>query len=136
MVDSTFIGPDAYPDAVVDVDLEDASVTLGREGVLAGRRWRPDGWAFVITAYNPGRAASPEENASAQERLFDYLAGEHLTWLAAVGRSRDGRHREPSVVVEGIDAARAIEIARRFGQDAIFSWDGRELRVVDCATPP
>jgi len=121
----------AYADAVVDLELSGRTVTLGREGVVAGDPWTSAGSLYVITAYNPGREASSEENASAQARLLGLLAERGITWLPAVGRSRDASWREPSVALE-VPEATAIAIADEFQQDAVFAWDGVCLRVIAC----
>lgn len=132
MGEGTFVGPEAYEDAVVDVTTDEGLVTLGREGVVAGHPWEPAGPAYVITAYNPGRAQSLEENEAAQQRLLGRLSRERLDWLPAVGRSRDSRHREPSVALQGVDERTARRLATEFGQDAIFCWADGKLTVVDC----
>ena len=133
MGESTFLGADAYEDAVVDVATDEGPVTLGREGIVAGHRWQPAAPAYIVTAYNPGRALTLAENEAAQKRLVDYLTSEGLEWLPAVGRSRDSRHQEPSVVLEDIDESAARRIASEFGQDAIFRWTEGALTVVSCA---
>ena len=125
-----FAGWAAYGDAVVEVALNDHVVTIGKEGVLGGGSWTPTEVVYVITAHNPGRLVSAEENARAQRDLEIMLESRRIPWLPAVGRSRDGSWRESSVAVLGLAREDAIEIAARFEQDAIFGWDGRTLEVI------
>ena len=117
---------------MVDVEVRGTWVTLGREGVIAGEAWTPAGCAYIVTAYNPGRAVAADVNEAAQQRLLDYLARENIVWLPAVGRSRDSQHQEPSVALLRVSAARATDIGTLFKQDAIFSWDGISLAVIEC----
>ena len=134
MSDRQFRGWAAYRESVVDVVLDGAVVTLGAEGVIAGERWSPARPVYVVTAYNPGRARGSAANEAAQIRLLELLAERGIAWLPSTGRSRDGSWQEPSAALLETSEAEAIEIAREFEQDAIFSWDGLALRVLDCAT--
>lgn len=127
----SFGGWDAYGDAVVDVQLGDRVITVGAEGVVDGAPWRPSVPAYVITACNPGRHATTEENEAAQNRLIRLLSERGIPWLSAVGRSRDRSWSEPSVVVE-ISEADALLIGATFEQDAVFKWDGSVLEVIAC----
>jgi len=125
-----FLGWDAYADSVVEVDLGDRQVTLGREGVLAGGPLATP--LHVITAYNPGIAITVEDNKIAQQRLEDLLIGRGLIFYAAIGRSRDNSWCEPSLAAIDLSDEEAIAIGRAFRQDAIFGWDGESLRVIAC----
>jgi hypothetical protein len=129
---SGFAGWDAYPDAVVDIDYGDGAVTLGAEGVLSGNADDLDLPIFIVTAYNPGELASLLDNRAAQERLREFLSVRGVTAFAAVGRSRDDVWQEPSLALVGLSEVEAIDIGNAFGQDAIFGWDGRTLRVIPC----
>ncbi|MGN6162880.1 MAG: DUF3293 domain-containing protein [Marmoricola sp.] len=131
MADATFEGWDAYGEAVVDVDLGEREVTVGREGIVRGEAWSPDRPAYVITAHNPGRKADAAANDAAQARLLALLHERGIRWRPAIGRSRDRSWAEPSVVVE-IPEREALEIGARFDQDAIFRWDGTALEVIAC----
>ena len=130
MSDQHFAGWLAYADAVVDVFIGDAVVTLGQEGLLEGVA--PPAPMLVLTAYNPGRAVASSVNEAAQAHLIEYLSQRSLSWLPAIGRSRDGTWQEPSLAVTDLPEPEAIEIARRFDQDAIFKWDGENLSVISC----
>jgi hypothetical protein len=123
-------GPSAFADSVVDVLVDNSLVTLGREGVIAGPVWVPDHPVYVVTAYNPGTAVALDANEAAQARLRDFLAERKVAWWPAVGRSRDSTWLEPSLALTGVTEAEAIEVGRRFKQDAIFKWDGRHLTVL------
>lgn len=84
--------------------------------------------AGIVTAYNPASAPTPEpENRSAQERLRAELlaAGARLAPALAGGTGPDaGRWVEPGFLVSGLGRARLVEIAGRYGQNAIVWIDG------------
>ncbi len=76
-------------------------------------------WAFM-TAWNPGSLPrSAEQNALAQAELLRSLeALAFLSWPAE-GKADGGGWREESVCVLDLEAARAVALARRFGQLAV-----------------
>ncbi|MEU6086701.1 DUF3293 domain-containing protein [Streptomyces sp. NPDC047085] len=91
------------------------------------------GTVHVITAWNPrGRTASADDNARAQGQLLDEIRNRALTWWVAEGGDVSGTHREESVAVVGLSDAAALELGRRFGQDAIFAWTPDAWRVLAC----
>lgn len=124
----------AYANAVVDVHVEEGwVVTLAPEGQLAGGKWSPPGGtAHIISAWNPGLTATAAENAAAHHQLVALLDMTPHRWVPAVGRSRAGDWEEESVAVLDLATDEAIVLGRRFGQDAIFSWDGISLSVMSC----
>jgi hypothetical protein len=86
---------------------------------------------YVITAHNPGRLVSDEDNAWAHR-----LLGEELQPLGAFpirlarGYSPDGTHCELSYIVGGISRQEALDVAAEFGQEAIFVWTVDRLEIV------
>lgn len=81
----------------------------------------------IITAHNPGgRTLSAAGNAWRHLRLRIALAARGVRAVTAIGESRDASHRERGVAV-AIDGDDAIAIARRFGQLAIYWFDGERF---------
>ena len=55
------------------------------------------------------------------------------TWPTVAGAA-DGAHAERGVLVVGLTDDEALELAARFGQDAIFRWSSTAWTV--CPTDP
>lgn len=90
-------------------------------------------WAFV-TACNPGsELLSPAENDRRVEALEAVLYGRYSTFRGAgVGTGGDWPP-EPSLLILGISEEEALQLARRFGQNAIVSGTlGEPARLVWC----
>jgi len=118
----------AYAAAVYEAELPAGRITFRVGAVPRGPA--PVEPLAIVTAYNPGHARPGEvDNRAANERLAATLARAGWDFHPALGRSADGRHREPSFAVAGIDVDRALAIARRFGQAAILYWNGSEARL-------
>lgn len=98
--------------------------------------WR--GTVHVLTAWNPySDLLAHDENESAQARLRAALDARRLAVHPAVGRDPHAGGRgwaEPSLLVEGLSRAQALELGRAFEQHAIFEVDSAagELRLVAC----
>lgn len=77
-------------------------------------------WAFV-TASNPGSVAqSDEENSRRAAELQDRVRKRRWRYYLGSGVGRDGQWpAEPSLLILGIHAEDAIELAMQFGQNAI-----------------
>ncbi len=89
----------------------------------------------VISAANPGlESLTPAMNATRHTRLLDVLDRISAIWRAdAVGHDRDESYHERSVAVWRLSRDQAVDIARRFGQWAIFAGEpSRGLYVVRC----
>lgn len=130
---------DLYRKAVVDIEFGERTVRVEPRprGTVEGVFPVPDGDAVVhvITAWNPfGRTVPDDDNSLAHRRLLDEVRRLGLTWWPAVGGSVDGTHQEVSVAVVGLRDADALEVGRRFGQDAIFAWSSGAWRVLACGT--
>ncbi len=98
---------------------------LDREGA--------DRWAF-ITAWNPGSQVRPQrENDRRQAELMARLKAYRT--IIGEGRGRDGAWPpEPSVLVLGITASKAMQLGMRFGQLAILvGRRGQSARLVFCS---
>lgn len=79
-------------------------------------------WAF-LTAWNPrSKPLRRTENEARQRRLVAELRGRGLSFRHGVGRPRTtGWKSEPSLLVLGIPARDALELASRFEQNAILT---------------
>lgn len=88
--------------------------------------------AVVITAYNPGDEVLPsEQNARRDRALGAILTARGLPFVRSVARAPGGDFEEPGFAVEGLDRFRALELAQRFGQRAIYELTPEEIRVID-----
>ena len=77
-------------------------------------------WAFV-TACNPGSVRLPdEENGRRMTELESEVRKRGWTYYRGQGVGRDGRWPpEPSFLIVGIQWAAAVELGKRFGQNAV-----------------
>jgi hypothetical protein len=92
----------------------------------------------VITAHNPGgRTLSAIRNRWRNARLRVALAACRARVVPASGESRDGSHREQGFAA-AMDRSDAVRLAQRFGQLAIYWFDGEHfwLDGVLAARPP
>ena len=82
-----------------------------------------------ITAFNPyGVEASAEANSKAQSELEALLQSEGYSVIQGEGADPSGEWPpEPSFLVLGVSEARACEIGRQFGQDAILTFSLRAV---------
>lgn len=103
------------------VDPAPVCVARGESGVVL-TAWNP-GWE------RPGRAANEANNRRLEAEL-DLIGAD--VW-PAVGASQRDDHSEPGFIVWGMTAERGCEIARRFGQFAIYLYDPDGSRkTIDC----
>ena len=94
---------------------------------------KPDDF-WVITAYNPnGRQADPGDNTTADARLHADLEALGITPFRVTGLSPDESHSEPGWGFPS-DEATALEIGRRYRQEAVFHFTAGGIDLVDCKT--
>lgn len=127
----------AYKKALVDIQIDDERVTVGPRGIESSATAHPypDGSIYIITACDPGRSLSAQENAARQEQLardLNDLDDLHLEVWPAIGRDRASKHSEPSFAVGGLDADQARTLGLRHGQEAIFEWTRDTWAVIPC----
>jgi hypothetical protein len=120
---------DAFLQTSIALDGPAGRVVLAGENAVADLPMPPP--LHVLTGWNPSaRPRSVAENERCNQQLGERLqaAGSApevaLCWL--------GSWSEPSFVVSGFSIAGAIQLAREFGQAAIFELTHGELRVIDC----
>jgi hypothetical protein len=90
----------------------------------------PDFW--VITAYNPdGKPNDAGDNIYADSNLREEIVSLGLVPFRVIGRSPDSSHAEPGWGFP-CDEATALEIGRRYRQEAVFHFTAGRIDLVDC----
>lgn len=91
----------------------------------------PEKPLYIITAHNPGRLVSDEDNEWAHQGLWESLLPLNPSPIGqAAGYSPDGAHSELSFAVGRISRQQALELGAEFGQEAIFIWTVDQLEIV------
>ena len=89
---------------------------------------------WVITAYNPdGEDAPAADNLLEDSRLHAEIAEMGFTPFRIIGMSRDESHAEPGWGFP-CDETTAMEIGRRYRQEAVFHFTAGRIDLVDCKT--
>ena len=132
-----------YESSHYDILLGDQKITLSVQGVVSGKVdllfHQP---VAIITGYNPSagcdspRLQSVEDNEAANRDVELYLQRRGVEYYKAVGYAvtsaghsdvqteHQNLHQEPSFAVFRISKEEAAAIGRRFGQAAVFYFDG------------
>lgn len=124
-----------YPETVLKFDTEpeidvDLRLPVARPAHDALRAIGLDGKFAVLTAYNPnGENVAAEQNEALSKELEAELEGLAEKFIRVDACSPDESHCECSVALSST-RERAIEIARRFNQVAIFWFDGDHFWIV------
>lgn len=98
---------------------------------VSGSRLEP---LHVITAVQPGEDPRGAQSDVRLRILDDALRAAGLASIRAVGESLDDSYREEGRAVFGLDDTSARELGLRFGQVAIFAWNGPTWSLLACAT--
>jgi hypothetical protein len=144
-IDATSTPWPQYAEAVVELILDGRHLVLtptpftvpalapARGGsARALSRWRPPIW--VLTAGDPyPLELTGAENAAREKVLIAELDAAGIEHDPALGRSPDGSTSEVSRALRGIDRARALAIAARHGQLAVYEID-EDIRCIDVAS--
>jgi len=78
--------------------------------------------AAFITPWNPkSKNLSYKQNQKRMKQIIKLLEKKNQTFIFAVGRSPDGKYYEDSLLVLNIKSADAMELGRKFGQNAIVT---------------
>ena len=89
---------------------------------------------WVITAHNPkGKPADPGDNIVSDARLLADIEALEITLFRVTGLSPDETHAEPGWGFP-CDEATALEIGRRYRQQAIYHFTAGGIDLVDCKT--
>jgi hypothetical protein len=94
----------------------------------------PLGPLHVITAIQPDGDPTSADSAARMAVLDRELQAARLVSIQAIGIGFDGHHREVSRAVFGLDDHQARALGTRFGQVAIFAWQGPRWSLLACAT--
>lgn len=130
----------SYPETVlifageteVYVDLRERVPPPTRDALIA---MGLDGGFGVLTAFNPRGVDLPaDENTRRMNALESELTSSGDEFVRVDACSPDRSHCECSVALKG-DRQRAIDIARRWEQIAIFWWDGSTFWIYGAITP-
>ncbi len=121
-----------YASAVLLIEVEPGTwVTLN--GAAAVDELPLGSPMFLSTAWNPfGEERSADENAAANVRMEAELRSLSTVVVRAVGHDTETGYREEGFAVAGIGRAEALEVARRFEQEAIYEVDDDTVRIVPC----
>ena len=100
-------------------------------GPESGEGW-PESFA-IVTAYNPdGVNVDNAANVAANEELVATIRDAALSYSPMAGGSGDGSHVEPGFLVL-CDLETALELGRRFNQEAVFWVEAGRLHLVACS---
>ena len=87
----------------------------------------------IITAWNPYSVQQREEmNKDANDQLLRVLLRFTNSIIEAVGQNKDGTWIEKGFAIDNLEDQAAIEIGRKFGQNAIFKVVNGKSQVVWC----
>jgi hypothetical protein len=87
----------------------------------------------IVTAHNPGRLLSPDENdVRARRLLADVESMGNVTVWRSVGGDPEWTHTEDCLALIGLDDDAVRALGRRYDQEAIWAWDATMLRLIEC----
>ncbi len=115
----------AFEDAVYEVQFPEGS----REFHTGAQRALAPPFV-IVTAWNPaGEELCLDENLARNVGLKAAIAARGWRWHPAESRAPEGSHVEPGYAILGAPPGEAEALAARFGQFAVFVWDGHEGRI-------
>jgi hypothetical protein len=91
-----------------------------------GEKAPPMGSLHVLAAVQPWAEPDSEESRARTFVLIETLKMDGIESIRAIGSSFDGNYQEESRAVFGLNDDEARELGRKFGQIAIFSWEGAD----------
>lgn len=89
-----------------------------------GEQDPPMGSLHVLAAVQPWAEPDSEDSRARILVLTTFLVKERIDFIGAVGSSFDGSYSEESRALFGLSDDEAREIGKKFGQVAIFAWNG------------
>ena len=93
-------------------------------------QWPDDFW--IVTACDPYSTGDRTGDDDAMKQLRQELSRKKYWKARVAGISPDWAHREASFAVGGLREDEALEIGRRYNQNAVFRVQGDRLSLVDC----
>lgn len=103
-------------------------------GVGGGDEHPPLGSLHVVTAVQPNGEPGSADSMARLAVLDEELATMEIRSIGAVGSSLAGDYAEESRAVFGLSDDQARRLGLRFGQVAVFAWDGPRWSLLACAT--
>ncbi|WP_197379987.1 DUF3293 domain-containing protein [Mycolicibacterium mengxianglii] len=94
----------------------------------------PLGPLHVVSAVQPNGDPGSSDSAARLELLDHQLFTQNVRAIRAVGSSLGGDHAEECRAVFGLSDQQARELGLRFGQVAVFAWNGPRWSLLSCAT--
>lgn len=88
----------------------------------------------IVTAYNPAGCEIDEETNIDRHRDLD-IAVSGLETIPTVGSAPDGSMPEPGFGLLDVSLSDALDLARDFGQRAIYQWTYDALTIVGVDEP-
>ena len=102
-------------------------------GPDASRGLPTPGPLHVLTAWDPGGSPTePSSNEAAHRRLVAELRRSGARWWPSEGRDRSGPYRDRGVAISGMERGRALRLADRFGQVAIYELSDESTTILAC----
>ena len=92
--------------------------------------WPDNFW--IITACDPYSAGDRTRDNRTMKQLRQELSRKKCWKNRITGISPDWKHREASFAVGGLEEDKALEIGRRYGQNAVFCVQGDRLSLIAC----
>lgn len=94
----------------------------------------PFGPLHVVTAVQPDADPDSAESAARMGILDQELKARAIRAIPVVGSNFDGTQREDIRAIFGLTDDEARGLGARFGQVAVFAWQGEHWSVLACAT--
>ena len=91
-----------------------------------GEQYPTMGSLHVLAAVQPWAEPNSQDSRARTSVLIEMLKIDGIESIRAVGSSFDRNYQEESRAVFGLTDDEARELGRKFGQVAIFAWEGAE----------
>ena len=114
--------------------LGDLTVQPARRGETGRWPWPTADPVAILTAWDPGdERPGLVVNRRRQSELEDDLRALAADIWPAEGTDPITRDRDEGVAVRGVPESVVLELAARYGQEAVFVWTPAEWAIVACA---
>jgi hypothetical protein len=127
----------AYVNTVVEIvrsGAPDLFIRSAPAGLVGAWPWATDLPVYVLTAWDPGDERFDEdENRSRQRALDAALRSVARDLWPARGFDPSTGYRDEGVAVTALPERVVLDVASRFGQDAVFSWTPAEWTILSCS---
>jgi hypothetical protein len=95
--------------------------------------WPTTDAVYLLTAWNPGsERPGLDVNRARQRELEDELRPRVAGLWPSAGTDPETGARDEGVAVAGLAEGDVLEVAARYGQDAVFRWSPEEWAIVGC----